>query len=114
MFDIWLTESTKLVKEIIDKSDLKHVAELVIKDFMKSEKFADLIERKVEAQVERLIDEYAEYYMISDNGFDDIAKQIKKIIVENANKSNEFEIVSPPKHGVKAGRDDYCEFVKKI
>ena len=114
MFDIWLTESTKLVQKIIEESNLKQVVESVIKDFMGSEKFADHIEKVVETQVIKAIEEYAEYYMISDNGFEDISKQIKDIIVENAKKSNDFEVISPPRHGSKSGRDDYCELIKRI
>jgi len=63
MFDIWLTESTNLVKEIIEKSNLRDVTEAVVKDFMTTEKFKKLIEEQVEIQVKSAIEEYSEYYI---------------------------------------------------
>jgi hypothetical protein len=72
MFDIWLTESTNLVKEIIEKSNLRDVTEAVVKDFMTTEKFKKLIEEQVEIQVKSAIEEYSEYYILSDKGFEEM------------------------------------------
>ena len=86
MFDIWLTESTKLVRKIIDESNLRQVTEAVINDFMTTDKFKTFIEEQVEIQVKTAIEEYAEFYMISDKGFEEIRNKVKRIIVENAQK----------------------------
>jgi len=86
MFDIWLTESTNLVKEIIEKSNLRDVTEAVVKDFMTTEKFKKLIEEQVEIQVKSAIEEYSEYYILSDKGFEEIGGKVKQIIIEQARK----------------------------
>ena len=65
MFDIWLTESTKLVKEIIEKSNLKDITEAVVKDFMTTETFAKFIEEQVEVQAKHLAEEYIENIMLN-------------------------------------------------
>jgi len=87
MFDIWLTESTKLVRKIIDESNLRQVTEAVINDFMTTDKFKTFIEEQVEIQVVNAISEYAEFYMTNDKGFDSVRKKIRQIMIDAGNNT---------------------------
>lgn len=89
MFDIWLNESTKMVLQIIDESNLKEVTKRTIEDYMNTESFANELKRIIEQQIKNNIEDYAEFYLLSDDGWNSVEKKIKEIIVDEAEKRGE-------------------------
>lgn len=77
LFDLWMNEGTEIVKEIIKQSNLKKVTKAVLDDYMTTDAFGTMIEEKVANEVTRRIEEYAEFYMTDDQGFDAIRQKIR-------------------------------------
>lgn len=58
MFDIWLTESTNIVREIIKNSDLKkHVMDSIDR-FINSDKFEEWLNKTVEGNISEFVEKY--------------------------------------------------------
>lgn len=72
-----MNDGTKIVKEIIEQSNLKKVTKAVLDDYMTTDAFGTMIEEKVANEVTRRIEEYAEFYMTDDQGFDAIRQKIR-------------------------------------
>lgn len=72
-----MNEGTEIVKEIIKQSNLKKVTKAVLDDYMTTDAFGTMIEEKVANEVTRRIEEYAEFYMTDDQGFDAIRQKIR-------------------------------------
>lgn len=89
MFDLWMDEGTKIVKEIIEQSNLRKVTKAVLDDYMTTESFKTMIEEKVANEVARCVEEYAEFYMTDDQGFDAIRQKIRQVMIDAGNKTLE-------------------------
>ena len=84
-----MDEGTKIVKEIIEQSNLRKVTKAVLDDYMTTDSFGTMIEEKVANEVERCVEEYAEFYMTSDQGFDEVRQKIRQVMIDAGNKSKE-------------------------
>ncbi len=89
LFDLWMDEGTKIVKEIIEQSNLRKVTKAVLDDYMTTESFKTMIEEKVANEVARCVEEYAEFYMTDDQGFDAIRQKIRQVMIDAGNKTLE-------------------------
>lgn len=84
-----MDEGTKIVKEIIEQSNLRKVTKAVLDDYMTTESFKTMIEEKVANEVARCVEEYAEFYMTDDQGFDAIRQKIRQVMIDAGNKTLE-------------------------
>ena len=89
LFDLWLNEGTKIVKEIIEQSNLREITKAVLDDYMTTESFRDMIEEKVSNEVARCVEEYAEFYMTDDQGFDAIRQKIRQVMIDAGDKTSD-------------------------
>lgn len=55
---------------------------------MHTDEFYQLINSTLKAEIKRHIEEYAEFYMIGDDGWDEIADNVRDIIVNHAAQKN--------------------------
>jgi hypothetical protein len=58
MYDIWLTESTNIVREIIKNSDLKKYVMDSIDRFINSDKFEEWLNKTVEGNISEFVEKY--------------------------------------------------------
>lgn len=84
-----MNEGTEIVKEIIKQSKLREITKAVLDDYMTTESFKTMIEEKVANEVARCAEEYAEFYMTDDQGFDAIRQKIRQVMIDAGNKTLE-------------------------
>lgn len=80
MFDLWLNESQKIAKEVIEESKLKQILKNKTNEFMKTERFEKYITELLENEIRKQIEEYAEYILCSDKEYECLYDQIQEII----------------------------------
>jgi hypothetical protein len=82
MFDIWLKRNREIVDEIIEESNLKEVVKKKFDAYMLTDEFAEFLDDTLKNEIKRMIEEYAEFYMIGDDGWDEVADKVRQIIRE--------------------------------
>ena len=82
MFDIWLKRSREVVDEIIQESNLKEITKKKLDAYMLTDEFAEFLNNTLKNEIKKYIEEYAEFYMIGGNGWDEIADKVRQIIKE--------------------------------
>ena len=82
MFDMWLKRNREIVDEIIRESNLKEITKKKLDEYMETDEFAEFLDNTLKNEIQNIIEEYAEFYMISNNGWDEISDKIRKIIRE--------------------------------
>lgn len=90
MFDIWLKRNREIVDEIIKESNLKEITKQKLDAYMETDEFAEFLDNTLKNEVKSIIEEYAECYMIGENGWDEIAGKVKGIIKEYEGSSDEW------------------------
>lgn len=86
MFDIWLKRNKEIVDEIIEESNLKEIVKKKLDDYMLTDEFAEHIENTLKNEVKRIVEEYAEFYMLGDDGWDEVADKVRQIVREHETK----------------------------
>ena len=89
MFDIWLNRNREIVDEIIKESNLKEITKKKLDAFMLTDEFAEFIDNTLKNEIKRIIEDYAEFYMIGDDGWDEVADKVKQIIREYGRGDND-------------------------
>ena len=82
MFDIWLKRNREIVDEIIKESNLKEIVKKKLDAYMLTDEFAKFLDNTLENEIKKTIEEYAEFYMIGDNGWDEVSDKVRQIIRE--------------------------------
>ena len=82
MFDMWIKRNREIVDEIIKESNLKEITKKKLDAYMETDEFAEFLDNTLKNEVQNIIEEYAEFYMIGENGWDEIADKVRKIIKE--------------------------------
>lgn len=82
MLDIWLKRNREIVDEIIKESNLKEIVKKKLDAYMLTDEFAEFLNNTLKNVIKENIEEYAEFYMIGDNGWDEIADKVRQIIKE--------------------------------
>ena len=83
MFDMWLKRNREIVDEIIKESNLKEVVKTKLDAYMVTDEFAEFLDNTLKNEVKRIIEEYAEFYMIGDDGWDEVADKVRQIVREH-------------------------------
>ena len=83
MLDMWMKSNRKMIDEIIEESNLKEVVKKKLDDYMITDEFAEFLDNVLKNEIKRFIEEYAEFYMIGDDGWDEVADKVKQIIREH-------------------------------
>ena len=83
MFEIWLKRNREIVDEIIKESNLKEVVKTKLDAYMLTDEFAEFLDNTLKNEVKRIIEEYAEFYMIGDDGWDEVADKVRNIVREH-------------------------------
>jgi iron-sulfur cluster repair protein YtfE (RIC family) len=86
MFDIWLKRNREIVDEIIKESNLKEITKKKLDAYMLTDEFAEFLDNTLKNEIKKIIEEYAEFYMISDGGWNEIADKIRQIVREHNDK----------------------------
>ena len=82
MFDIWLKRNKEIVDEIIRESNLKEIVKKKLDAYMLTDEFAEFLDDTLKNEIKSIIEEYAEFYMISDDGWGGVADKVRQIIRE--------------------------------
>ena len=82
MLDMWMKSNRKIIDEIIEDSNLKEVVKKKLDDYMLTNEFAEFLDNTLKNEIKRIIEEYAEFYMIGNDGWDEIADKVRHIIRE--------------------------------
>lgn len=82
MLDIWLKRNREIVDEIIKESNLKEIVKKKLDAYMLTDEFAKFLDNTLENEIKKTIEEYAEFYMIGDNGWDEVSDKVRQIIRE--------------------------------
>lgn len=90
MFDIWLKRNREIVDEIIEESNLKEITKKKLDSYMLTDEFAEFLDNTLKNEIKKIIEEYAEFYMIGDNGWDEIADKVRHIVREYEGPSDEW------------------------
>ena len=85
MFDIWLKRNREIVDEIIRESNLKEITKKKLDAYMLTDEFAEFLDNTLKNEIKRIIEEYADFYIIGDNGWDEVADKVKQIVKEHLN-----------------------------
>lgn len=83
MFDMWIKRNKEIVDEIIEESNLKEIVKKKLDEYMLTDEFGEFLDNTLKNEIKNIIEHYAEFYMISDDGWDDIAHKIRQIIREH-------------------------------
>ena len=83
MFDIWLKRNREIVDEIIKESNLKKITKQKLDAYMLTDEFAEFLDNTLKNEIKKIIEEYAEFYMIGDGGWNEIADKIRQIVREH-------------------------------
>lgn len=83
MFDIWLKRNREIVDEIIRESNLKEIIKKKLDEFMLTDEFAEFIDNTLKNEIKKIIEEYAEFYLIGDDGWDEVADKVRRIVKEH-------------------------------
>ncbi len=90
MFDMWLKRNKEIVDEIIKESNLKEITKKKLDAYMLTDEFAEFLDNTLKNEIKNIVEEYAEFYMIGENGWDEIADKVKKIVREYEGSSDEW------------------------
>ena len=85
MFDMWLKRNREIVDEIIRESNLKEITKKKLDAYMLTDEFAEFLDNTLKNEIKRIIEEYADFYIIGDNGWDEVADKVKQIVKEHLN-----------------------------
>jgi len=83
MFDIWLKRNREIVDEIIKESNLKEITKQKLDAYMLTDEFAEFLDNTLKNEIKKIIEEYAEFYMIGDGGWNEVADKIRQIVREH-------------------------------
>lgn len=86
MFEIWLKRNREIVDEIIKESNLKEITKKKLDAYMLTDEFAEFLDSTLKNEIKKIIEEYAEFYMIGDGGWNEIADKIRQIVREHNDK----------------------------
>lgn len=89
MFDIWLKRNKEIVDEIIRESNLKEIVKKKLDAYMLTDEFAEFLDDTLKNEIKNIIEEYAEFYMISDDGWDEVADRVRQVIREYERGDND-------------------------
>lgn len=81
MIDLWLKRNKEIVDEIIQESNLKEIVNKKCEEYMHTAEFDIFLTNTIKQSIKDQMEEYAEYYLISDGGWNSIESKIREIIV---------------------------------
>ena len=90
MFDMWFKRNREIVDEIIKESNLKEVTKKKLDAYMETDEFAEFLDNTLKNEIKQIVEEYAEFYMIGENGWDEVADKVRRIIKEYEGPSDEW------------------------
>jgi hypothetical protein len=72
----------EIVDEIIKESNLKEITKKKLDAYMETDEFAEFLDNTLKNEVQNIIEEYAEFYMIGENGWNEVADKVQQIVRE--------------------------------
>lgn len=104
MIDIWLEKNKEIVDEIIKESNLKEIVNQKCEEYMHTSEFDVFLTNTIKQTIKDQLQEYAEYYLVSDGGWNSIESKIRKIIInqylkEQGKKEETHSILGSRKYG---------------
>ena len=111
MIDIWLEKNKEMVDEIIKESNLKEIVNKKCEEYMHTADFDTFLTNTISQIIKDQIQEYAEYYLISDGGWNSIESKIREIIINqylqeqkiNKIRKTKTSILGTKKYGEQGG-----------
>jgi hypothetical protein len=79
---MWLKRNREIVDDIIRESNLKEITKKKLDEYMETDEFAEFLDNTLKNVIKDNIEEYAEFYMIGGNGWNEIADKVRVIIKE--------------------------------
>lgn len=80
MFNIWIDRSREIVDEIIKESNLKEITKKKLDAYMLTEEFEELVDSTLKNEIRKILEEFAEFYMIGDDGWGEVADKVRAIV----------------------------------